>query len=113
MSAYQKISQTRGIVGAPAYAAPELSSSQHDYKVDVYSFAVCLLEINLRTPVWNSVKTIWEISQRVLKGERPSIPDRCPFTQLIQKSWHSDPSVRPDFKLIFYELLEMQLELKY
>jgi serine/threonine protein kinase len=34
------VEKTRNIRGSPAYAAPELASSKHTNKVDVYSYAV-------------------------------------------------------------------------
>lgn len=67
--------QTLNTLGSPAYAAPELPTAQHTNKVDVYSFGIVLWELFSRLPPWSDVTSVWQITERVHKGQRlPILP---------------------------------------
>jgi len=99
-------------VGSPAYAAPELQDSDHDNKVDVFSFGVILWQIHTRLPLWPNTNSIWDILENVRAGKRMEIPKHSPFEQLISRCWEQDPKKRPNFKEVYDELDALRLQIK-
>ncbi|EAL43584.1 protein kinase domain containing protein [Entamoeba histolytica] len=90
-------------IGTPVYMAPEVhQSEQITLKSDVYSFAICMLEI------WNNgslydeqhFPDIDSILRFVCAGKRLEIPQECPYKGLIQRCWNQIPQERPQFKEI-------------
>ncbi|KAG0590699.1 hypothetical protein KC19_1G120600 [Ceratodon purpureus] len=79
---------------------------KYPFKCDVYSFAmVCYEILTCYEPFYEH----WSpriIKERVLKGERPSLPDHCPpsLEELIKKCWMQEPKERPSFATICAEL---------
>ncbi|EGC35395.1 hypothetical protein DICPUDRAFT_152279 [Dictyostelium purpureum] len=84
-------------VGTQAWMAPEIfTSKSYTQKVDVYSYAIVLLEIFTRKSAYDDNSNIPFL---VCKGERPEIPKDIPtpISNLIKKCWSQKPSHRPSF----------------
>jgi len=90
-------------LGSPQYAAPELGM-EHDGKVDVFSFAVVLLELATRALPWPEIQFGSQFAERYQDSKRPSIPLGCPFASLIQKCWAQKPADRLSFAQVYDEL---------
>ncbi|ELP89868.1 serine-threonine protein kinase, putative [Entamoeba invadens IP1] len=94
-------------LGTPMYMAPEVhSSNQITFKSDVFSFAVCCLEIYLRKVPYP--KEQFPDTESILKfvcaEKRLEISDECPVKKLITMCWSQNPQNRPDFRDITMEL---------
>ncbi|EDR25790.1 serine-threonine protein kinase, putative [Entamoeba dispar SAW760] len=90
-------------IGTPVYMAPEISrKDQMTLKSDVYSFAICMLEIWLGRDPYNPTK--FPDSESILRfvgaGKRLDISDDCPLKSIIEQSWQHRSSDRPTFKEI-------------
>ena len=103
-------------IGTPVYMAPEvIKKQQMTFKCDVFSFAVCMLEIWLgrepylrtRFPDTESIFTF------VTSGRRLDIPEDCIFYEMIEESWAEDPADRPTFKVLVNILIKLERSLKY
>ncbi|ELP90695.1 serine-threonine protein kinase, putative [Entamoeba invadens IP1] len=101
-------------IGTPVYMAPEISrKDQMTLKSDVFSFAICMLEIWIGRDVYPPDK--FPDSESILRfvggGKRLEIPQNCIFANLIEKSWQHKVSMRPSFKEISkaLEILEKSL----
>mmetsp|Transcript_1080 Transcript_1080/g.3676 ORF Transcript_1080/g.3676 Transcript_1080/m.3676 type:complete len:1341 (+) Transcript_1080:122-4144(+) len=106
--------------GSWLWMAPEALSAREAKSyfpaLDVYSFAVVLVEIWGRTPPWEGeiaaqgTEFYEEIKRRVTNGGRPALPqDPCPpqFRDLIDKCWAQMPAQRPSFDVIAAALSTM------
>lgn len=90
------------IVGTPAYMAPELFEvGTYSNKVDVYSFAIILWEMETEQIPFRGFNTT-ELKEMLRKEERPSMPPRAPqqLKNLIQMCWQQNPEKRPTFQKI-------------
>ena len=81
--------------------APEILLGEiYNEKVDVFSYAMCLIEItNFKLP-WSGVAMGAEVPHRVTTGRRPTAQLRdCDATlaELITDCWNQLPAERPDF----------------
>ncbi|GAB1227986.1 hypothetical protein ENUP19_0367G0019 [Entamoeba nuttalli] len=90
-------------IGTPVYMAPEISrKDQMTLKSDVYSFAICMLEIWLGRDPYDPAK--FPDSDSILRfvgaGKRLDISDDCLLKDVIEQSWRHNPSERPTFKEI-------------
>ena len=107
-----------GRVGSPLYMAPELmrpdplaDNFQYTGKVDVYSYAMSVLDILYPVPtrIWDDHRpiTISTLYRRVLNGARPQRPDKASdeWWTLITRSWHPLPAERPSFAEILEEFM--------
>ncbi|KAL7716442.1 Serine-threonine protein kinase [Entamoeba marina] len=93
-------------IGTPVYMAPEMTlqkdeiSEQMTLKSDVYSFAICMLEVWLTHDPYDSVK--FPDSESILKfvgnGKRLDIPTDCIFKDCIKKCWKQVAAERPSFQ---------------
>jgi len=109
-------------VGSPLYMAPEvLRGERYDERVDVYSYAVTLLEMLV---VEESIFVVFEKEFKRIKGKnmaltplaltrmvamehfRPHLPDTVPkeLAALISDCWKPDPNSRPSFDVIMNRL---------
>lgn len=105
--------------GSILWMAPEiLLGESYNEKVDVFSYAMCLLELqNLHLP-WQGAKQRTDTTQvpyKVTRGERPTWqlqrdkdgnPKRGYMNSLIQRCWDQDAARRPDFDTIVVEIKE-------
>ncbi|KAH3723046.1 Serine/threonine-protein kinase HT1 [Pelomyxa schiedti] len=86
-------------LGTPVYMAPEvLSTKPYNFKVDIYSFGMCLWELWMRDELWAEVPC-WDIPRKVAGGARPDFDEECPkqYTQLAQRCWAQNAEERPEF----------------
>ncbi|ELP94182.1 serine-threonine protein kinase, putative, partial [Entamoeba invadens IP1] len=96
-------------IGTPMYMAPEVhdkSLGNASFKCDVFSFAICILEIWLtKSPYDPDVfATPASIQEFVMSGKRPLIPKVCVYRRIIRKCWQHKPRSRPTFAEISKEL---------
>ncbi|ELP92273.1 serine-threonine protein kinase, putative [Entamoeba invadens IP1] len=101
-------------IGTPVYMAPEINKKdQMTLKSDVYSFAICMLEIWLGRDPYDPAK--FPDSESILKfvgaSKRLEIADDCLFKDIIQQSWKNKPNERPSFKEIGSALDTIQKKL--
>eukprot|EP00051_Salpingoeca_urceolata_P010652 m.130671 g.130671 ORF g.130671 m.130671 type:complete len:1329 (-) comp16798_c1_seq4:908-4894(-) len=95
-----KLFQYTGMVGTPAYMAPELlDHNQYGLAVDVYSFGICCWEVYTRDTPYTSITNKWRLIEQVLGGLRPTIPVDCPLelVTLMRLCWANEPQNRPTF----------------
>ncbi|KAH3758713.1 Serine/threonine-protein kinase [Pelomyxa schiedti] len=86
-------------IGTPAYMAPEiLSTSPYNFKVDVFSFGMCLWEMWMRDELWSGVR-FWDIPRQIEQGIRPQFDSECPqeYSELTKKCWAPNAEDRPEF----------------
>ena len=96
--------------------APEiLLGATYNEKVDVFSYAMCLVElVDCRLP-WTGVATGAEVPHKVTRGMRPRrqlegtaerpVDER--LAALIRDCWAQESSTRPDFTRIVHRVEEM------
>ncbi|BFU20688.1 protein tyrosine kinase domain containing protein [Entamoeba histolytica HM-3:IMSS] len=105
-------------IGTPMYMAPEIHSEGIlKLKSDVFSFAVCMLEIWLGKPPYSSDEfpNAESIFRFVCAGKRLHIPKKCLYHDMIKKCWKGTVDSRPSFKEIeeyFEELVQTVREHK-
>ncbi|KAK8870912.1 hypothetical protein M9Y10_008825 [Tritrichomonas musculus] len=96
------------IKGTPAYLAPEVYLRKEYSKAsDVYSFAFVMYEIMMDKKCFNNGISPKQIKKMIAeKGYRPSFDSKIPecYKQLIEKCWSQDPSERPTFDEIVFQL---------
>mmetsp|Transcript_27859 Transcript_27859/g.67725 ORF Transcript_27859/g.67725 Transcript_27859/m.67725 type:complete len:948 (-) Transcript_27859:175-3018(-) len=133
--AWQEDNFLTGLVGTPAYMAPELLANIHcgrnaitalsrkvfyGLPVDVFSFGYVMWELLTRQQVYSSKKfSFKEIHKQVLEGERPSIPSPMSaqllhkdFVTLIHQCWQARPGRRPDVKTLARKLKNIYAKIK-
>jgi serine/threonine protein kinase len=84
-------------------------SSNYPFQSDVFSFGmVCFEILTGDTPFANDLPNV--VSDRILKGERPTLPPGCPscLARLIKMCWRTKPEERPSFAEICRELRVMK-----
>ena len=104
---FQDIGAGKGMtqkIGTPNYMAPELIvSNDYDNKVDVYSYAMILFEMNECVRAYKGLK-LNDIFTKVINNQlRPEFTDITPepMQKLIRKCWAHNPDERPTFDEIF------------
>jgi serine/threonine protein kinase len=93
--------------GTLHYQAPELleagANVKRDYKVDVYAFAVTVLELFQQRPPYPGSLAVRDIEANVKRGERPAV-DRAAvpadIVTLINLAWRQNKDQRPEFASI-------------
>ena len=102
--------------GSVLWMAPEiLLGATYNEKVDVFSYAMCLVElVDCRLP-WTGVATGAEVPHKVTRGMRPRkqlegtaerpVDER--LAALIRDCWAQESSTRPDFTRIVHRVEEM------
>merc|ERR1711924_84595 len=89
--------------GTILWMAPELvlDDGRYDEKVDVFSYAMCLIELVNQERPWHGSGVRQEaISVHLLQGKRPERQlERAdlPLQRLIRDCWDRDASHRPPF----------------
>eukprot|EP00887_Chlorella_sp_A99_P002566 scaffold6.g2566.t1 len=61
----------QSVLGTPEFMAPELYEESYDAKVDVYSFGMCLLELDTMNYPYSECKNAAQIYRKVSLGIRP------------------------------------------
>eukprot|EP00727_Mastigamoeba_balamuthi_P013386 m51a1_g8670 putative protein kinase (621) ;mRNA; f:122130-124519 len=91
------------VTGSPIWMAPEvLRGDTYTEKVDVYSYAVVVLEILTNETPFVKMN-LEELRVTVgMRGMRPRIPDAVggAARDLITRCWSQDPQLRPAFSLV-------------
>ena len=103
--------------GSVLWMAPEMLLGQtYNEKSDVFSFAMCLIELVDGKLPWTDCCAPSAIPLKVSQGQVPmqqltglniSYPR---MAELIQGCWVREPAVRPAFTDVVVELEEMQLQ---
>ena len=115
------VSTAGGTAGTVLWMAPEiLQGVAYNEKVDVYSYAMCLVElVDCKLP-WNGVAIGAEVSHRVTKNDRPdrqlrklmpesgASPSEFLLKDLIVSCWHVSPERRPAMAEIVTRLRAIQ-----
>jgi serine/threonine protein kinase len=102
--------RTQHVRGTPHYMAPEVWDGNHlTEKVDVYAFAMVMLEVWTVEIPWAGYR-IQEIGGRVARGERPNAASRLPasYGQLASRCWASLPGTRPTARQVVTKLEQRQ-----
>lgn len=112
----QNFSQTAimtGYCGSVLWMAPEiLLGDSYNEKIDVYSYAMCLVEVVSGKLPWSGVATGAKIVHQVMRAARPTKqlmgtagrPVDTQIAELIQDCWVQDAEKRPDFGLVVRRL---------
>ena len=93
-------------IGTPCYMAPEkIAQDFLDYKADIYSFSILMVEIISEKIPFPNV-TIYHLYEQVTMGKRPELDDdlKPSFRNMINQCWKGDPDQRPEAKEIFEKL---------
>ncbi|KAK9167122.1 hypothetical protein Scep_002313 [Stephania cephalantha] len=94
--------------GTYRWMAPEVINHQpYDQKADVFSFAIVLWELI-------TAKVDRNIRSNADQGLRPELPENAhpKLLSLMQRCWEADPSNRPSFSEITFELVEILQEVQ-
>ena len=95
-----------------------MSERRYNEKVDLFSFAMCLVELIDRHLPWAGICQGAAVPNRVGRGIRPdsqlrSIADSNPrLVKLVQDCWEEDPGSRPTFAEVMRTVTELQRELE-
>ena len=92
-----------GGVGTPHYTAPEvLAHSRYGPKVDIFSYAVVLWEMLMKTVPYGEMSHMEIYEHVVTRGWRLPIPHDTPegLKKLITRCWSKSPNDRPEFSEI-------------
>ncbi|KAI9200732.1 hypothetical protein LWI28_012444 [Acer negundo] len=94
--------------GTYRWMAPEvIEHKPYDHKADVFSFGILLWELLTGQLPYEDLTPLQAAVGVVQKGLRPTIPRHThrEFTELLERCWQQDPSLRPEFSEII-ELLQ-------
>jgi serine/threonine protein kinase len=105
-----KDERTMTTVGTPFFMAPEVFSNEdkdriYSKSVDIYSFAILLLEIFYDGEVKKGFRKGWGpvlVMKKVGEGWRPDLKlvekEDKELADIIRRCWQEDPELRPPFK---------------
>ena len=95
-----------------------MTDGHYGSEADVFSFGVSLFSIltckkpyaNMFDNIPNPFLQIQEIQKKVSGGTRPGpLPDHPPgIAKVMEKCWHSDPTMRPTMKAVSSILLKIR-----
>ena len=95
-------------VGTACWLAPEVIKHARCSKFsDVYGYGVILWELATREEVYPGLETTQIIAKVANERLRPpieSVPDDCPWKDLMQECWAENPLERPEFSDIVRRL---------
>ena len=92
--------------GSVLWMAPEILLGEiFNEKVDVFSYAMCMLEVVDCELPWTSICSAGAVPLRVTRGDRPDLQlnraECCSeLKKLIRDCWDSKPQSRPSFRTI-------------
>ncbi|XP_052692036.1 mitogen-activated protein kinase kinase kinase 20-like, partial [Crassostrea angulata] len=95
------------LAGTVPWMAPEVIQSQPvSDACDTWSYGVVLWELLTHEVPYRGIEGFQVAWNVVMKGERLTIPSTCPpcFAELMQRCWHTNPKLRPNFKDIIQTL---------
>ncbi|KOM45268.1 hypothetical protein LR48_Vigan06g057400 [Vigna angularis] len=94
--------------GTYRWMAPEvIEHKPYDQKADVFSFGIALWELLTGELPYSCLTPLQAAVGVVQKGLRPTIPKTTHprLSELLQRCWQQDPTLRPDFSEII-EILQ-------
>ncbi|KAK8622253.1 hypothetical protein V6N13_117176 [Hibiscus sabdariffa] len=94
--------------GTYRWMAPEIIEHKpYDHKADVFSFGIMLWELLTGKLPYEYLTPLQAAVGVVQKGLRPTIPKHSnpKLSQLLERCWQQDPTLRPDFSEII-EILQ-------
>lgn len=103
-----------GAYGTACYAAPEvLRNSAYDFKADVFSFGVVVLEMVIGNYPYAYVKVPSDqtsLQEAIVNGLRPPIPSWCHsgLREIIERCLKDDPTQRPTIGEVTRELTNLR-----
>ncbi|XP_024970872.1 serine/threonine-protein kinase STY46-like isoform X3 [Cynara cardunculus var. scolymus] len=96
--------------GTYRWMAPEvIEHMPYNHKADVFSFGIVLWELLTQKLPYANLTPLQAAIGVVQKGLRPAIPKNThpEIVGLLERCWHQDPSLRPDFSEIVTILLHL------
>eukprot|EP01126_Amoeba_proteus_P003630 TRINITY_DN11208_c0_g1_i1.p1 TRINITY_DN11208_c0_g1~~TRINITY_DN11208_c0_g1_i1.p1 ORF type:complete len:716 (-),score=172.59 TRINITY_DN11208_c0_g1_i1:152-2299(-) len=105
------------VVANPIWSAPEILNENpngYDQRCDIYAYGVTLWELMSREEPWSEMSFWGDISDAVLEGGRPEIPNFWPkgFVDLMELCWAQDPDKRPNWEWTILELQNLGLNVE-
>jgi len=97
------------VVDNPVWLAPEiLRQEKYTEKVDVYAYGIICWEIISGKHPFEQYQFVSDITERVLAGDRPTIPEHTPeyYSILMTQCWSEKSEDRPIFKQITQRVTE-------
>ncbi|KAL7713450.1 Serine-threonine protein kinase [Entamoeba marina] len=94
----KQTSEMNQAVGQEVYFAPEgINNLEITTAYDIFSFAVCIVEVYNRQSPYSNMTNSWEVLEFVNKGGRMDIPSVVPpgVSKIIPDMWNEAPEKRP------------------
>lgn len=87
-----------------------LQGKRYASNADIYSFGILLWSIMTQEVPYKNFQYPWEVTEFVLQGKRPSIPEDLPYNirELIERCWVHNSEKRPSVQHII-DTLEISL----
>lgn len=103
---FQSVKSISKIKGTPKYISPEIwNKYEYTKSCDTYAFGIIMFEILTLENPFEKID-YFQLQIKVCQGYRPefnSFPNKA-FQNLIEKCWSQEPTNRPTFQQIVYQL---------